>query len=267
MLRVLNSYASGEFRNIRASASLKLFFILLLSVPMGPVFSQPAYQEPDPAAVQHQRQQTNRALHNAQKLLQDGSLAEHLRSTADALDRTYVPGRGLNFTLPGSLSQGYPFIDEHVGRAAAAQTPRPSFLDERIRPLVLISFGMPDNQIRGLLHEAHQLKAAVVIRGLLNDDWVSTMKKLHGLTSEGLAGVSIDPTTFTRFNVSRVPTFILPLERLAPCTPSSCAPVKHVRATGSASLSYFLNFVTRTGTPEERHKARNWLAAHKGGPS
>lgn len=267
MLCVLNSYASGEFRNIRASASLKLFFILLLSVPMGPVFSQPAYQEPDPAAVQHQRQQTNRALHNAQKLLQDGSLAEHLRSTADALDRTYVPGRGLNFTLPGSLSQGYPFIDEHVGRAAAAQTPRPSFLDERIRPLVLISFGMPDNQIRGLLHEAHQLKAAVVMRGLLNDDWVSTMKKLHGLTSEGLAGVSIDPTTFTRFNVSRVPTFILPLERLAPCTPSSCAPVKHVRATGSASLSYFLNFVTRIGTPEERHKARNWLAAHKGGPS
>ena len=267
MLCVLNSYASGEFRNIRASASLKLFFILLLSVPMGPVFSQPAYQDPDPAAVQHQRQQTNRALHTAQKLLQDGSLAEHLRSTADALDRTYVPGRGLNFTLPGSLSQGYPFIDEHVGRAAAAQTPRPSFLDERIRPLVLISFGMPDNQIRGLLHEAHQLKAAVVMRGLLNDDWVSTMKKLHGLTSEGLAGVSIDPTTFTRFNVSRVPTFILPLERLAPCTPSSCAPVKHVRATGSASLSYFLNFVTRIGTPEERHKARNWLAAHKGGPS
>ena len=266
MLRVLNSFASGEFPGIRASASLKLFFILL-AVPTGPAFSQPAYQEPDPAAVQHQRQQTNRALHDAQKLLQDGSLAEHLRSTADALGHTYAPERGFNFTLPGSLSQGYPFIDEHVGRAAASQAPRPSFLDERIRPLVLISFVMPDSQIRGLLHEAHQLKAAVVIRGLLNDDWGSTMKRLHDLTSEGLAGVSIDPTTFTRFDVSRVPTFILPLERLEPCTPSSCAPVKHVRATGSASLSYFLNFVTRIGTPEERHKARNWLAAHKGGPS
>ncbi len=266
MLRVLNSFASGEFQGIRASASLKLFFILL-AVPTGPAFSQPAYQEPDQAAVQHQRQQTNRALHNAQKLLQDGSLAEQLRSSSDALGHTYAPERGFNFTLPGSLSQDYPFIDKHVSRAAASQAPRPSFLNERIRPLVLISFGMPDSQIRSLLHEAHRLKAAVVIRGLLNDDWGSTMKKLRDLTSEGLAGVSIDPTTFTRFNVSRVPTFILPLERLEPCTPSSCAPVKHVRATGSASLSYFLNFVTRIGTPEERHKARNWLTTHKREPS
>lgn len=266
MLRVLNLFTSDKSRGMLAPASLKLFFILL-SMPTGTAFSQPVYQDPGSAAVQHQRQQTNRALHDAQKLLQDGSLAEHLRSTADALGHTYAPGQGFHFTLPGSLSQGSPFIDEYAGRAAASQTPRSSFLDERIRPLVLISFAMPDSQVRSLLHEAHQLKAAVVIRGLINDDWGSTMKKLHDLTSEELAGVSIDPATFTRFNVSRVPTFILPLERLEPCTSSSCTPVKHVRATGSASLSYFLNFVIRIGTPEERHKARNWLAAHKGGPS
>lgn len=264
MLRVLKPFASGEFRGMRAPASLKLFFILL-SMPACPTFSQPAYQEPDPAAVQHQRQQTNRALHDAQSLLQEGALADHLESAADALGHTYAPGRGFDFSLPDSLSQGYPFIDEHVGTAVVPQqAPRPSSHDDRIRPLILISFGMPDSQIRGLLEEAHRLKAAVVIRGLINDDWRETIAAIHRLSDDGLSGISIDPTVFTRFGVLRVPTFVLPLKRLEPCTPNGCRPVKHVRATGSASLSYFLNFVARVGQPEERHKARNWLARHQG---
>lgn len=244
---------------------LRFCCFLLAFMPTGLAFSQPAYQEPDPAAVQRQREHIDRALHDAQSLLQEGALADHLEPAAGALDHTDAPGSGFGFSLPDSLSQGYPFIDEYVGKAVAPQrAPRPTSRDDRIRPLILISFGMPDSQIRALLAEAHRLKAAVVIRGLVNDDWGETIAAIHRLSDDGLSGISIDPTVFVRFGVSRVPTFVLPLERLEPCTQDGCRPVKHVRATGSASLSYFLDFVARVGSPEERHKAQNWLARHKG---
>ena len=242
-----------------------LSMLLLLIIPTPQVFAQAAYHEPDPASLKRERRHADRALQEARRLSEDPTLSDRLRAERDALGSITSQGRGPNFSLPPALTEALPFVDRAVGGAVAPErAPRPSSLDDRIRPLVLISFGMPDSQIRGLLQEAHRMKAAVVIRGLLHDDWNRTIRKLHGLADEGLAGVSIDPTAFTRFNVSRVPTFILPLERLDPCTPDGCRPVRHVRATGSASLSYFLDFVARIGTPEERHKARNWLAAHKG---
>ncbi len=240
--------------------------LVLLIIPTPQVFAQAAYHEPDPASLQRERQHADRALEEARRLSEDATLSDRLRAERDALGSITRQGRGPDFSLPPALTEALPFLDRAVGRAVAPErAPRPSSLDDRIRPLILISFGMPDSQIRGLLHEARRMNAAVVMRGLLHDDWNRTIGKLHGLADEGFAGVSIDPTAFTRFNVSRVPTFILPLERLDPCTPDGCRPVRHVRATGSASLSYFLDFVARVGTPEERHKARNWLAAHKGG--
>ena len=239
--------------------------LVLLLMPTPQVFAQAAYHEPDPASVQRERRHADRALEEARRLSEDATLSDRLRAEREALGSITRQGRGPTFSLPPALTEAVPFIDRAVGGAVAPErASRPSALDDRIKPLVLISFGMPDSQIRGLLHEAHRMHAAVVIRGLLHDDWNRTIKKLRSLADERLAGVSIDPTAFTRFNVSRVPTFILPLERLAPCTPDGCRPVRHVRATGSASLSYFLDFVARTGTPEERHKARNWLAAHQG---
>ena len=239
--------------------------LFLLIIPTPQVFAQAAYHEPDPASLKRERQHADRALQEARRLSEDATLSDRLRAERDALGSITSQGRGPNFSLPPALTEALPFIDRAVGGAVAPErAPRPSSLDDRIRPLVLISFGMPDSQIRGLLQEAHRMKAAVIIRGLLHDDWNRTIRKLHDLAGESLAGVSIDPTAFTRFSVSRVPTFILPLERLDPCTPAGCSPVQHVRATGSASLSYFLDFVARIGTPEERHKARNWLAAHKG---
>ena len=239
--------------------------LVLLVIPTPPVFAQAAYHEPDPTSLKRERQHADRALEEAQRLSEDATLSDRLRAEREALGSITSQGRGPTFSLPPALPGAVPFLDRAVGGAVVPErAPRPSSRDDRIRPLVLISFGMPDSQIRGLLQEAHRLHAAVIIRGLLHDDWNRTIGKLRDLADEGLAGVSIDPTAFTRFNVSRVPTFILPLERLDPCTPAGCRPVPHVRATGSASLAYFLDFVVRVGTPEERHKARNWLAAHKG---
>lgn len=242
-----------------------LSMLVLLVMPTPQAFAQAAYHEPDPSVLERERQRADRALQEARCLSEDASRSDRLRAKRDALGSSTSHGRGPHFSLPPALTEAVPFLDRAVGGAVAPErAPRPSSRDERIRPLVLISFGMPDSQIRGLLHEAHRLQAAVILRGLLRDDWTQTISKLHDLADEGLAGISIDPTAFTRFNISRVPAFILPLERLDPCTSAGCPPVQHVRATGSASLAYFLDFVARIGTPKERHKARNWLAAHKG---
>ena len=208
---------------------------------------------------------SKRALQEAERLLQDGTLSDQMQAGREALGLNVTPSRGPAFSLPPELKEVRPFVDQAIGQAPKPDAASRPADDHRIRPLVLVSFSLPESQIHGLLKEAGRLKASVVIRGLIHDDWPETIAKLSGLAQEGLGGVSIDPTIFRRFQVSRVPTFILPLERLKPCTPAACTPTEHVRTTGSASLAYFLDFVARTGTDKERHKARNWLAAHQGG--
>ncbi len=138
-------------------------------------------------------------------------------------------------------------------------------------PIVLVSFSMPDNQLKALITEAHKVGAVVAIRGLVNDDFKQTLIKLRQLTNTNtdsleqgnnsqIGGIIIDPTLFRRFSVSTVPTFILPLESLQPCTEQGCVVPEHVQATGSATLKYFLDLVARTGSKAEQQAAQVWLA-------
>ena len=239
--------------------TLTIFFALLT-----PGWSQSDYHEPTDAEIQRERARAYKGLDKAQELFQDPGFSEALQPERRALTLPPPPSPMPSFTLPKTLPPNIPIADSAQAAAAAIRRDQnPHFLDERIRPLVLISFGLPNYQLRALLAEAKRLDAAVCLRGLINDEWKDTIATLHALALDGLGSVSIDPNTFERFHVSRVPTFILPLERIEPCTENGCPPVRHVRATGSTSLSYFLDYVTRVGTNDERHKAHNWLAAHQ----
>ena len=70
--------------------------------------------------------------------------------------------------------------------------------------LVFISLGMPDSSLKQLVIEAEKTKARLVIRGLLDNNFKTTMTRLQELKIP----VDIDPTLFELFDVERVPTFV-----------------------------------------------------------
>jgi type-F conjugative transfer system pilin assembly protein TrbC len=131
-------------------------------------------------------------------------------------------------------------------------------------PLIMISFSMPESKIKSLMSEGARIGANVVIRGALNNDLPTTIRRIQKIASEnGAGGVQIDPTLFSRFKVTTVPTFILPLEPIKTCNEKGCEVPKHVKAHGTATLRYFLEKASRLGNPEEKLIAEHWLNNYK----
>jgi conjugal transfer pilus assembly protein TrbC len=83
---------------------------------------------------------------------------------------------------------------------------------EVLRPAVIIfvSFSMPDESIVAYLRDARKLHACVVIRGLINNSFKETFKKMASLVKQaGISGVELNPPLFKRFSVSHVPAVVV----------------------------------------------------------
>lgn len=131
-------------------------------------------------------------------------------------------------------------------------------------PIIFVSFSMPEQQIKALIEEAPHYGAAVVIRGLIRDDFKTTITKLQQIagSQENASGILIDPTLFKMFGISTVPTFVIPLDGFDACTPENCVPPQYVKVAGSATLAYVLDLVSRTGSPQEKKESNYWIS-HK----
>lgn len=114
--------------------------------------------------------------------------------------------------------------------------------------LIFISFSMPEASLRGLAREAERTGAVLVLRGLVEDSWEATLKRIAGiLSADGRLGqdvrgpsIAVDPTLFRRFEVTEVPAFILTGDALERCDRHRCPVPDHVRLGGDVSLDYAL---------------------------
>lgn len=189
------------------------------------------------------------------------------------------------------------------------------------RPLVFVSFSMPEASLRSLLAEAARVESPVVLRGLVDNSMKRTVARLgellgtgdssettgepapeHGRAAEvratgaqrpdptvtgagtqrpspqlafgpasrPLPSLAIDPTLFERFGVDKVPTFVLPLDTIAPCTPGGCPVPTHLKVAGDVSLAYALGVMAREadgtilGARAEQWRQRQDLPAVQG---
>ena len=89
--------------------------------------------------------------------------------------------------------------------------------------LVFVSFSMPLQTLKELAMSAEKYNAKLVIRGLVDNSFKKTMKKLFDFQS----GLEINPNLFKTFNVKQVPTFI-----------SLKEDKEQSRLSGNVSLSY-----------------------------
>ena len=125
-------------------------------------------------------------------------------------------------------------------------------------PLAFASFSLPKNTLVTLLQDMKRVGGAVIFRGLIDNDFKKTMQAVRDLGAQD-GGALIDPTLFQRFNVSNVPTFVVPLEAIENCeldVQKDCPMPKNFKAVGDVSFGFLLDLVERTGSSEEKAVAK-----------
>lgn len=140
--------------------------------------------------------------------------------------------------------------------------------DSDPHPLIFVSFSLPEDSLRALLAEAGRTGAPLVLRGLVDNSMQRTAARLGELlgtkndreaSAESTPSLAIDPTLFERFDVDKVPAFVLPQDTLAPCTPEGCPVPEHLKVAGDVSLAYALSVMAReAGGTTLGDRAEQW---------
>lgn len=73
-----------------------------------------------------------------------------------------------------------------------------------------ISFSIPDEGLKRMLHETHRYGIPATLRGLVNNDMKATTDAVMGLVKAGITeGVQIDPTLYSRYGIRSVPALVV----------------------------------------------------------
>ena len=73
-----------------------------------------------------------------------------------------------------------------------------------------ISFSIPDEGLKRMLHETHRYGIPAMLRGLVNNDMKATTDAVMGLVKAGITeGVQIDPTLYSRYGIRSVPALVV----------------------------------------------------------
>lgn len=223
------------------------------------------YKEPDNEAVRRAKASTLSVFDQADAMVKDNDFLKNLKTQQQSINAIPNGVKPSLYELKGIDSQMRE--DSIISKAIAAgdQIQNHSAEPWTNAPIILVSLSMPDSQLKSLMAEASKVGTAVVLRGALDNDLNKTIGRIQEIAGkEQSGGFRIDPTLFSRFNVTKVPTFILPLEPVKTCDQNGCEVPKHVSAYGTASLLYFLEKASRLGNENEKAVADNWLIIYKG---
>ncbi|MEM8970876.1 MAG: type-F conjugative transfer system pilin assembly protein TrbC [Pseudomonadota bacterium] len=123
---------------------------------------------------------------------------------------------------------------------------------EDARVFLLASFSMPKESLRQMMSEAQRYGLPIIFRGFVNNSVYETQSALEEAfgSVENAVGFSIDPTLFTRFDVTTVPQVIAVTETLDVCETEGCAddPMPpHDRVRGNVPLDFALKLIAENG--------------------
>ena len=107
--------------------------------------------------------------------------------------------------------------------------------------IVFVSFSMPDASLKQWMRQAELIHAPVVVRGLVNNSFKETIKKMATFTRDNHGGVQLDPTLFKRFQINQVPAVVVWKD--AGCLPSQSCIENYDVIYGDVELSYALKKV------------------------
>lgn len=116
------------------------------------------------------------------------------------------------------------------------------------------SFSMPEPSLKAMLSEASTFGIPVVFNGFVDNSVIETEARVRRIYegSDISHGFIIDPTLFTRFEVTAVPTLVSTMVNLDVCDTQGCGdePVPaHDRAAGNVPLTYLLTVIAKGESP------------------
>lgn len=123
-------------------------------------------------------------------------------------------------------------------------------------PLVFASLSVGKENLKVLAADAQKGQGAVLFRGVKNDDFRAMRAELAGMGE----GFVIDPTLFKRFDITEVPTIVLPLEPVVPCEPEGCPAIAFVKVSGNVTVQAALDYILiNSAQPKAKALAREIL--------
>jgi conjugal transfer pilus assembly protein TrbC len=180
--------------------------------------------------------------------------AEHALSAAGQASSDCTPTLNIPELDDQALTKARKDIEALLADPRLAVPSTSASEDSDPHPLIFVSFSLPEASLRALLAEAGRTGAPLVLRGLVDNSMQRTTARLGELlgtqngreaSAESTPSLAIDPTLFERFDVDKVPAFVLPQDTIAPCTPEGCPVPEHLKVAGDVSLAYALGVMAR----------------------
>ncbi|MGM1332294.1 type-F conjugative transfer system pilin assembly protein TrbC, partial [Klebsiella michiganensis] len=76
--------------------------------------------------------------------------------------------------------------------------------------LYFVSFSIPEEGLKRMLHETRQYGIPATLRGLINNDMKTTTDAVLQLVKDGVTdGIQIDPTLYSQYNIRSVPALVV----------------------------------------------------------
>lgn len=145
----------------------------------------------------------------------------------------------------GALAERY----SEVGQQTMVETPT---------LLAMVSLSMPRASLERMVADAERTGATLVMRGLKNGSIRETMEIASELIGSRKVAWAIDPESFTRFEISIVPTYVLLPAGVSPreCGSGQCfGEDSYARLAGDISIDFALERIEQNA-PEFADAAR-----------
>ncbi len=122
--------------------------------------------------------------------------------------------------------------------------------------IIFVSFSMPKESIKGWIAQAQKAKAAIYIRGLINNSFKDTAKAISELVQNQenqAGGILIDPNLFKKYSITQVPAVVV---------------IKNEKNDfdviyGDVSLDYALDKISNSMQEEEKEGKKDLLRVIK----
>lgn len=135
-------------------------------------------------------------------LKQQEDLSEKLRLNPDRQLQQELEAQIKRNPLNRSDSQ---FIDDLLTKQKASNQEKPAE-----GAIYFVSFSIPEEGLKRMLHETRQFGIPATLRGLINNDMKTTTDAVLQQVKDGVTdGVQIDPTLYSQYNIRSVPALVV----------------------------------------------------------
>ena len=135
-------------------------------------------------------------------LKQQEDLSEKLRLNPDRQLQQELEAQIKRSPLNRSDSQ---FIDDLLTKQKASNQEKPAE-----GAIYFVSFSIPEEGLKRMLHETRQFGIPATLRGLVNNAMKTTADAVMQLVKDGVTdGMQIDPTLYAQYNIRSVPALVV----------------------------------------------------------